>query len=146
MPTIDAVITPRWTYLVPDGDEFLLTLSPAQAAQIQVVIFETEYVDGLVADLTALAAVVGPQDGDRHLVIALNQVYAWDDDGGEDENGAWVAEGPLDEYVHATGHVLSSLPRLGQMDSLNRVLIGPGHVLAKSQRDSLTVALTTWTP
>lgn len=145
MFTDDVVLSPHWSLIVPAGDEFLLTLDPDQAAQIRVAILNTTGLDGVVADLTTLAALVGPQDGDRYLVSAINRVYVWDADGGEAETGAWVAMELLDEVVTVRGHALSAVPKLGQMESLNRALIGPGHVVAKSVRDSLQVALTTWT-
>ena len=146
MFTDDVVLSPHWSLIVPAGDEFLLTLDPDQAAQIRVAILNTTGLDGVVADLTALEALESPQDGDRYLVGAVDRVYAWDADGGEEETGAWVAMEPLDEVVTVKGHALSAVPKLGQMESLNRALIGPGHVVAKSARDSLALALTTWTP
>jgi len=146
MSTADLVLSPQWSLIVAEGDEFLLTLDPAQAAQIRVAILNTTGLDGVVADLTALEALEAPQDGDRYLVSAVDRVYVWDADGGEAETGAWVAMELLDEVVTVTGHALSAVPKLGQMESLNRALIGPGHVVAKSARDSLALALTTWTP
>lgn len=146
MSTADLVLSPQWSLIVAEGDEFLLTLDPAQAAQIRVAILNTTGLDGVVADLTALAAVENPANGARYLVGAVDRVYAWDADGGEEETGAWVAMEPLDEVVTVKGHALSAVPKLGQMESLNRALIGPGHVVAKSARDSLALALTTWTP
>lgn len=146
MYTADLVLSPQWSLIVAEGDEFLLTLDPAQAAQIRVAILNTTGLDGVVADLTALEALEAPQDGDRYLVSAVDRVYVWDADGGEAETGAWMAMEPLDEVVTVTGHALSAVPKLGQMESLNRALIGPGHVVAKSVRDSLEVALTSWMP
>ena len=146
MYTADVVLSPHWSLIVPAGDEFLLTLDPDQAAQIRVAILNTTGLDGVVDDLTALEALEAPQDGDRYLVSAVDRVYVWDADGGEAEAGAWMAMEPLDEVVTVTGHALSAVPKLGQMESLNRALIGPGHVVAKSVRDSLEVALTTWMP
>jgi len=146
MFTDDVVLSPHWSLIVPAGDEFLLTLDPDQAAQIRVAILNTTGLNGVVVDLAALAALVDPQDGARYLVGAVDRVYAWDADGGEEETGAWVAMEPLDEVVTVKGHALSAVPKLGQMESLNRALIVPGHVVAKSARDSLALALTTWTP
>ena len=146
MYTDDFVLSPKWSLIVPEGDEFLLSLDPDQAAQIRVAILNTTGLDGVVADLTALEALEAPQDGDRYLVSTMNRVYVWDADGGEEETGAWVAMEPLDEVVTVKGHALSAVPKLGQMESLNRALIGPGHVVAKSARDSLEVALTNWSP
>ena len=146
MFTDDVVLSPHWSLIVPEGDEFLLTMDPDQAAQIRVAILNTTGLDGVVDDLTALEALEAPQDGDRYLVSAVDRVYVWDADGGEAETGAWMAMEPLDEVVTVTGHALSAVPKLGQMESLNRALIGPGHVVAKSVRDSLEVALTSWMP
>lgn len=146
MFTADVVLSPHWSLIVPDGDEFLLTLDPNQAARIRVAILNTTGLDGVVADLTALAAVENPTNGARYLVSAANRVYVYDATGGEGETGAWEAREALDEVITARGHALSALPKLGQMESLNRALLGPGHVCAKTWRDSLEVALTTWTP
>lgn len=146
MPTNVIGLSPQWSFIVPAGDDFFLTLDPDQAAQIRVAILNTAGLDGVLANLTALEALVDPQDGDRYLVGVVDRVYVWDADGGEEETGAWVAMEPLDEMVTVTGHALSVAPKLGQTASLSRTAIGPGNVVAKSVRDSQAIALTTWTP
>lgn len=146
MSTVDLVLSPSWSLIVSLGDEFLLTLDPDQVTRLRVAILNQTGIDGVVADLTALEALESPQEGDRYLVAAINQMYVWDADGGEEETGAWVAMEPLNDVVTVMGHALSAVPKLGQADGLNRALIGPGYVLAKSVRDSVAVALTTWTP
>lgn len=144
MFTDDVVLSPHWSLIVPAGDEFLLTLDPDQAAQIRVAILNTTGLDGVVDDLTALEALEAPQDGDRYLVSAANRVYVYDATGGEGGTGAWEAREALDELVTVQGHALVTNPKTGQAGSLSRAQLGPGHVCAKTQRDSLTVAVTTW--
>lgn len=144
MFTDDLVLSPKWSRIVPEGDQFLLTMDPDLATQVRVAILNTTGLDGVVDDLTALEALEAPQDGDRYLVGAVDRVYVWDADGGEGEAGAWVAMEPLDEVMTVQGHAMVTNPKTGQVGSLSRAQLGPGHVCAKTQRDSLTVAVTTW--
>ena len=144
MFTADVVLSPYWSLIVPNGDEFLLTLDPNQAAQIRVAILDTTGLDGVVADLTALTTVENPTNGARYLVSDANRVYVYDATGGEGETGAWEAREALDEAVTVHGHALVTNPKTGQVGGLSRAQIGPGHVCAKTSRDSLAVAVTTW--
>lgn len=145
MATTNPVLSPSWSVLVMAGDEFLLTLLPDFVVhRVDVAILDTTGMDGVVADMTALNDIAEPGDGDRYLVAALAQIYVWDADGGEEETGEWVAMETLDESITVVGHALVS-DRTGK-DSLNRGLIGPGYVCARSRKDSLLVALTSWTP
>lgn len=146
MATATCILTPSWGLLVSDGQEFLLTLSPVlppltQPVTVYVAVLDASDYTGVVADLTALNAIVAPSNGDRYIVQWEQAVYAWDADTSE-----WIVVGTLDALVTVAGHVLRNDPRTGQTEALNRSLIGPGHLIGRSDRDSAVAALTTWTP
>jgi hypothetical protein len=46
--------------------------------------------------------------------------------------------------VTVQGHALTTDPKTGLVSSRGRAQIGPGYVCAKTRRDSLVVAVTTW--
>ena len=83
--------------------------------------------------LTTRASLIG------RALQSESRVYAWDDG-----NEVWVAGDTLDDLIAVTGHSLAVNPRTGLVESLNRALVGPGHVCARTRRDSLLAALTAW--
>jgi hypothetical protein len=146
MATTNVTLDTAYQRIVTLGDEFLLTLPFATRQDVEVAIGDfTSYGDayqGEVADLTALEAVEAPTDGDVYLVQALRTFYAWDADGGEEETGAWVAGSTIDTVVGVQGHRL----RGDRTESMNRALLGPGMVFARSVGASAPIVLTAWTP
>ena len=146
MATTNVTLDDAYQRIVALGDEFLLTLPFATRQDVEVAIGDfTSYgaaYQGEVADLTALEAVVAPTDGDVYLVQALRTFYAWDADGGEGGTGAWVVGDTIDTVVGVQGHRL----RGDRTESMNRTLLGPGMVFARSVGASAPVVLTAWTP